>query len=680
VTLADITNSQGTAILETAKSGALSIHKSVIIGEKFNQAKPNQVAWGSWRRFLTKFETPTGHLHTPLRAWIVTHDRCRRRQKFVYDPNTSSLYQHQEGPQYCKLVAHGQRAYHKESTLDLSDAVGYPVHVHEMQTLVCPMMNYHPVQDNTVILNQNFTAFTASLDKWERDMLSSVTLLDDPSLIMHELNEGPFNVGSDGSVIGEKAAFGYVVSSIHKRRLIRGKGCAPGSRPQSFRAEAYGAVAVRRMLLRLGQYTGVPLTSSYRHHIDNKAVIQRSVKADKYKYHIPNTTLSPDWDIISMMATSNHELPQNALCWIKGHQDKESPRESLSHPAQLNCEADDEAGVYQANNAPRTNVPMFPTTHAQLIIQGATVNSYYKSRIREAATLPTYFAYLESKYHWSSATRQEIDWSNYKQTVRLFRDSHTIMVKHVHEIAPSGHISHRNNHHYPQNCPSCDCVDETNAHVIICPAASRAAWRQKLLTQMERTTSSTKSDPFLADILRDGLQRWFNDLPPIPLASYPYRYRALIASQNSIGWSHLFRARWSSQWKLAHQDYAERISLTEENSDGARWVRTLGRQLIQAWLDLWKIRNTERHGKDEAEQNEKRKTHLVSQLEELYSYKPAVLPTHRHMFLADVATHLEQRPHLDGLEDWIHTFGPAIHSSMKQARTREILEAILPQQ
>jgi hypothetical protein len=78
--------------------------------------------------------------------------------------------------------------------------------------------------------------------------------------------------------------------------------------------------------------------------------------------------------------------------------------------------------------------------------------------------------------------------------------------------------------------------------------------------------------------------------------------------------------------------------------------------------------------------NEKLISYLVSQLEELYSYKPAVLPTHRHMFLADVATHLEQRPHLDGLEDWIHTFGPAIHSSMKQARTREILEAILPQQ
>jgi hypothetical protein len=81
-------------------------------------------------------------------------------------------------------------------------------------------------------------------------------------------------------------------------------------------------------------------------------------------------------------------------------------------------------------------VPMLPTTHAQLIIQGATVNSYYKSRIRKAATLPTYFTYLESKYNWNSATRKEIDWSNYKQTVHLFRNSHIILVKHVHEIAP----------------------------------------------------------------------------------------------------------------------------------------------------------------------------------------------------------------------------------------------------
>jgi hypothetical protein len=112
------------------------------------------------------------------------------------------------------------------------------------------------------------------------------------------------------------------------------------------------------------------------------------------------------------------------------------------------------------------------------------------------------------------------------------------------------------------------------------------------------------------------------------------------------------------------------MSLAAKYSDGTRWVRNLGRMLIDQWFELWQLRNTERHGKDIEEQRIKRREFLQSQLEELYSYRDAMLPVHRHILMQDPLTHITNRPNLDGLETWIHTFGPAIHSSIQQAKAQ----------
>jgi hypothetical protein len=434
------------------------------------------------------------------------------------------------------------------------------------------------------------------------------------------------------------------------------------------------------MLIHLSRYTATPLTSTFIHYIDNKSVIGRKRTEDKRSYHIPNKTLSPDWDVIQALSATTRALPRSQTKWIRGHQDADKPRETLSHAAQLNCEADDEAGDYQDNfGEERLIAPMLPNTHAHLVIDGATINSYYKTRIREAATLPPYFKYLENKFDWTTDTRKTIDWGSYKQIIRKFRDRHTTLVKHIHEIAPSGIIAHRNNHHYSLKCPSCEIHDETNNHLLQCPANSRATWRTTVLRKLRTTTTDQYNDPTLADILRDGITRWLRQLPPIEAHQYPNEYHSLIRSQDDIGWSHLFRGRWSLQWRLCHERYALRSNLSTKYSDGQRWVRKLGVVLLTQWFDLWKLRNLERHGKDVAEQASKRRTFLQSQLEELYSYHDAMLPLHRHILLADAATHMAQRPNLDGLETWIHTFGPAIHSSVKQATARRVAQLAGPQ-
>jgi hypothetical protein len=386
------------------------------------------------------------------------------------------------------------------------------------------------------------------------------------------------------------------------------------------------------MLIQLSKYTGIPITSSFTHYLDNQSVIRRDRKEVQRKYHIPNTTLSPDWDVIRTLADTNTHLPPNTTKWVKGHQDLKRDHQLLPLPAQLNCEADDEAGQFQLyENDTRPTAPLLPNTHAQLIIDGETVNSYYKTRIREAATLPHYFAYLENKFEWTTHTRTSVDWSTYKQIIRKFKPQHITLVKHLHAIAPTGHIAHRHNHHYPSSCPVCDDPDETNDHVLRCPAITRARWRSTLTSKVAAATNTSSTDPMMSDILRDGITRWLRQLPTLSTAHYPIAYHPLINSQNQIGWDHLFRGRWSTEWSKCHRRFASRMSLAPKFSDGSRWVRILGRLLLKQWFELWTIRNLERHGKDLQEQQHIRREFLQSQLEELYNYRDAMLPVHRQL-------------------------------------------------
>jgi hypothetical protein len=676
VTTADISNTKGNQLLPGVADGTFNTSTSRVAGMKFNQPKPPPQAWTTWKKFLLrKFTDAESRLRHPLRSYTTDHSHCRIKPPHIYNPTTQQLYQlAPDTGHYYDMRNDAILGYFHHSIIPISPE-GYPVHVFDFGNRVRPMRNFKPPPTPNNTRLQGFESFLTTLEPWEHDLLAHSTLHDTPINIMDKLNLGDFTVSSDGSVIGDSASFGYVVSSNVKQRLIVGRGPAPGARPQSFRAEAYGALAVRRMLIRLSDFSDQPLQSEFEHFIDNQSVISRTAKAERYKYHTPNSTLSPDWDVITMVAAANSELPPNITTWVEGHQDSNGSRANLSHPALMNCEADDEATIFQdLHRTARPSVPMFPTTHAQLIIQGDTINSYYKTRIREAVFLPPYFQYLEKKFDWTTDIRQEVDWSIYKQIIRKYRTQQNTLVKHLHEIAPTGDIAHRNNHHHPHSCPACDSDYETNDHVLRCPARSRSTWRTKVLAQFTPTTTTSSHDPILLDILRDGTTRWLQQLPTIDPTDYPASYHALIRSQSSIGWSHLFRGRWSILWRRHHTEYVTRQAVTGKATDSSHWLRILGIKLLQAWFDLWKIRNTERHGKDEQEQKEIRRRFLVSQLTELYALRIHVLPAHRHLFMTDVTTHLSQRPNQDGLENWIHTFGAAIRSSVQQANARDAVD------
>ena len=674
ITLADISNDQGTKIRIEMTNGEYQATPEDHQCELFNQALPGPNAWRTWRKFLKEITTRNYTLKEPLRKWTVENGECRRKPEYIYNGETTTLYK-RSGHGYTTTKRVGPGRYQRTNTItDITNAPsGFPVYVSECGTDLLPWHNFRPPPP-AIHPAETFQEHIKHLDNWERTLLESHTLAGHPEEIANILKHNHISAASDGTVKAQSAGFGYVIACTStSRRLIRGRGPAFGVDPSSFRAEAYGALAVLRMLIQLEKFTGTRLTTSIHHFIDNSSVVNRIETLRQQTVKNPRDTLNPDHDVIAEIVKGIEELQiPYTVQWVRGHQDSAQPRRTLSLEAQLNCEADDQGSKYQTDaSASFVKIPPLPCSPAYLWIAGQTITSRYKTRIREASTIPNLKQYMCKRFGWSKDTMNDIDWDVYKRLVAAQRHNHIIMVKHFHAISPTGHFANRNQPHLPRGCPSCPCPDETNDHIITCPATSRSQWRLSTTTQLFNKISTTwQTDPVLEAIISDGLLRVHNNLAPsVPCENYHPSYHQLIESQNQIGWIQIYRGKWSREWVKAHEKYARHREWDSEDSDGPAWVHKCGNFLLERWKVLWTLRNTERHGKDEKEKQTNLQNLLLPQLEHYYRLAQRVIPVDKALLFPyqDATTHLDQTQNLEQLQEWILDNLPRAEASASQA-------------
>ena len=359
--------------------------------------------------------------------------------------------------------------------------------------------------------------------------------------------------------------------------------------------------------------------------------------------------------------------------WVKSHQDKKVEYSKLTHAAQLNCEADALAGTYyQQMNQTTTHEPTLPTNPVTLLIADSPITRKYRQKIREAHAKPVLYSHLCKRFKWEPNVPDTIAWDTFTSITQHFHNHHTTIVKHVHAIAPTGHIAHRNCPSLTAQCPSCQCEREDNNHVIICPATTREDWRRTTLAMIKKVKLH-RSDPMLKTLIQDGLNSFHNNNGGLNDETYQAQYRTLIQQQNALGWDQLYRGRWSKEWSKLHGMYAGRQPTWDsQEQDGKRWVAYLGTMLLQRWMKLWTLRNQERHGADQQAQHRHRYTILMKELTTLYELRNEVAPRDRSIFFSSATQHMEARPDLNTIEDWINTHRTAIIASAQQARQHGI--------
>ena len=183
--------------------------------------------------------------------------------------------------------------------------------------------------------------------------------------------------------------------------------------------------------------------------------------------------------------------------------------------------------------------------------------------------------------------------------IKTYTTQRTTIVKHIHGISPTGHIAHRNNNHAPHECPACLEPYEDNTHLLQCSDPSRDEWRRKTIKRTYEYQQQW-TDPYLLDLLKDGLTRLHRQLPGLEARHYPRKYHALIAGQHQIGWDQLYQGRWDQDWIRLQQQYMSPQAESTTTQEAQAWLIGLGRLLINQWLELWTLRNEQRHGSDES--------------------------------------------------------------------------------
>ena len=513
------------------------------------------------------------------------------------------------------------------------------------------------------------------LQSWEDQLLQSLHLITTAADIREQILLANVTSCSDGSATNTSGTFGFVFSTNQGRRMIKGSGVAPGAQPNSFRSEAYGVLATLCVFRHVLASEEIHDTIEAMHFLDNESVIKSIQQTHRRMYETPAQKLYPEQDVIDEISKTLHALPIKInFKWVKSHQDTTARYESLPLSAQLNCDADKEADhARQTNRHHPTTVTPLSHTPCQLIIKGHSVTRKIKRQVHVAAQAPPLQQYVIRKFNWSVETYNMVDWELFKSILPKYREQWPTLVKHIHDISPTGNIAHRNNPQLPHDCPACSSPQEDNAHVIQCRHNSRQEWRGHTIHKVCHHLLQ-ESDPVLIDILHDGLLRYHNNLPLLPTTNYPERCHALINAQNKIGWDQLYKGRWSHEWRRVQNHYHTQQAPGKKTMPGQQWTLSFARLLIDQWMKLWHIRNEQRHGKDEAQRKEVRRQLLTEALHELYTYKDKVCPVDRHIFYPTVADHLQDRQSLAMIEDWIHTYSDAIKTSSQHAITLGITQ------
>jgi hypothetical protein len=244
---------------------------------------------------------------------------------------------------------------------------------------------------------------------------------------------------SDGSESSLHMTFGWALCLSDATRLAYCAGPAYGQ-GSSHCAEATGMLSGARFLHHLPQFCAQPILRPTTFTTDNKGLLTRITQRSQYTHNYPTATHAPDWDLIEELHESlAHFAQPTPFTHVKGHQDDTKKYQDLSLDAQLNVDADHEAGNYQWNYpvTVRDKVPLTATTRVHFHIQQRTITGHYRHHIRTAASQDEFFHKCREIHNWTQATFALIHLPSLRSAVRSNPTCQVHTFKFLHGVLPT---------------------------------------------------------------------------------------------------------------------------------------------------------------------------------------------------------------------------------------------------
>jgi hypothetical protein len=675
VTVSDLCMADGITMDPTMLSGRPGPDSSTSSWVHITQARPNEASWRLWRKACALWSL-NNSLYHPLGAW-KPGSQLRRQWPCYYDDSDGAIYLRQPSG-YLRCIPTDPIRFIPESTLDWNPT-DTSIPVQARLTIAgdawIPLIPSIQASRRPHI-PATFTDFLDTLEFWETELFANLIMEVDCYTFLALVNAQPETAiqlltMSDGSDAAGAMTFGWILSLPNGQRLARCSGPAYGPYGSSFRAEGYGFLSVSRFLVRIQEFCHEKPQWRIQMMTDNQGLLTRVETSLPFVDPFPNYTLQADWDVTNEIITSIRQLSNTpTFVHVKGHQDDGAEYETLPLNAQLNVDADEEAGIYQYTfPLQRPIVPRLPSNRAQLHIAGKVIPSKLKKRIREAFTVPPYLAYLQERFKWSDQCVNTVNWTAYTQAIGRYRTRRIQITKLCNDLLPTARWVHRYDKLTTDHCLHCGETEDRD-HIIRCTFATRRLWRNDLLVHLRATHSSNECDPRLLDILIDGLHTWFSH-STVDSSRYPRSYHKLIREQTEIGWRHLFNGHLTTQWRVKQDRYIRRMKIKTRTNTGAGWALRTMTTLWRDFFVLWKARNESIHGHDKTSQQEARKRKLKLEIGFLHDQRDQVLACDSDLFIADTPaalhTYLEVTS-ASQTQTWLNIWKPVILSSIASAK------------
>ena len=673
-TLSDITTAGGTHLDHSMLKGKPSLLSSQSTDLAIIQERPTtKPAWDLWAKANLLWARRDGKLHQALGRWLMPSSDQRRTWPYHFDPIQQRLFVRTPDGYTVHTPTFSKQAFCPlgREVLQTLPSTVRPVECESTLRTIHMKQDPGLRSPQTRTTPSDFETYISQLEEWEQRAIKHVSILVSMEDLLHHLAEGGVGV-SDGSVLFHQGTFGWTVATKEGLPLLKGKGPAYGKPMDSYRAEAYGAMAillyVHHVLVFHGELQEVHLSL----YCDNKSLVDTVNKLLRRRRPIfPNDTLEPSWDVIQVIVRILKKMENASLDHVKGHQDDHSNIEDLPLPARLNISADQLADELQHESNHRLQVvPMIAGTGAHLSINGETITSNMKKHARAVRSTTALRQAIRKRLHISDDVFDSIDWNSHEMAVRGFQGPCSFLSKFLHNLLPVGKRVHRYDPiRYPNSCPSCDAEEEDIVHFLRCPNTTRRKWQQDLSTALRKHFEATNTALVLQELLLTILFCWFNDTA-VPLTDVHPSVHPLLFSQEAIGLDQVFFGRFSTLWQKRQADHlrASSVELSQQNS-GPTWVSGIIRVIWRHCHQQWLQRNGDRHGRDEATRQIARLAATRRRLEYLYNLRDRCFPQEQHRwFHPSLEAHIIREPSAKEQEDWIATHEPMIVRRVKDSR------------
>ena len=666
LTVADIANAAGNRIDADMHNGEASAINTNSQWHHVHQKRPNKRAWCQWRRACRQLSKSLA-LKVRLGAWTVPADRIRRRWHHWQDRTSDILCHFQEDGTFNAHV----RLTHDYDDVPAAQGVELPaqavpvdvsatdqtwrVHLHYSQWHQ-PLPN--PVPSNDLI------PCLQSLDPWERLLFHGLTLKVTQAQLFQILEQEKVLLASDGSQIGPKASFGWILSTLEGNRIVTCNGPCFGAKPNSYRAEGSGLLSVSRFLHRIRSHFNVPIKGCSV-VCDNESMVTKVAKIPEYlEDPFPNQTVAAEWDLLKETWTTNNQCTPDdrpTFSHVKGHQDKHKAYDELSLRAQLNCDADELADqfIHQNPDLDYSVVPLLPTSDIQLHLPIGTVTHHLKMEVHQARHTQPLVEHLKEKFNWSQDTFDTVDWETNRIARNQLGQARVTLLKHLNDITPVGRRVHRCDPKCPKACPSCEEPEETANHLHLCTSPSRVQWKHQFISDFRKHLEEANTQLDLMELLLEGVKSVLEGRSPDTI-HVPESTMAIAIDQKCIGWENILRGHMCKGWVPAQQSH---MGAFHPKKNGQTWATGVVRFILKGWLALWKLRNGDRHGTDAQTRHRAAKAQAIREMELLYTLKGETLPRHNWI----LETPLQQRMNLSmhAMRAWINSYKPILEESYK---------------